>query len=105
MLLTAQIPQDLPDPSPYLPVQHLATVLREDHDVILQSYLTWVSLCQSFMAVLLPPGAFLKEDCLMGCWTSLPNPLLREPGQLRKDVDTSDKKRSAINHAFINHGW
>src|SRR5271157_2762258 len=35
ILLTAQIPQDLPNSSPDLSVQHLATVLRKDHDVIL----------------------------------------------------------------------
>src|SRR5262245_21696872 len=34
-LLAAQIPQDLADASPHPPVQHLATVLREDDDVIL----------------------------------------------------------------------
>ena len=28
------------------------------------SYLTWAWLCQSFMTVLLPLGAFLKEDRL-----------------------------------------
>src|SRR5271157_4849757 len=35
ILLPAQISQDLPDASPHPPVQHLATVLREDDDVIL----------------------------------------------------------------------
>jgi hypothetical protein len=30
----------------------------------LQSHLTWAWLCQSFMTVLLPLGAFLKEDRL-----------------------------------------
>jgi hypothetical protein len=35
ILLTAQIPKDLPDASPYPSVQHLVTVLREDYDVIL----------------------------------------------------------------------
>ncbi len=35
ILLAAQIPQDLPDAPPDSPVQHLATVLRENHDVIL----------------------------------------------------------------------
>src|SRR5271166_4815971 len=35
ILLSAQVPQDLPDSSPCLSVQHLVTVLRKDHDVIL----------------------------------------------------------------------
>ena len=35
ILLAAQVPKDLPDASSYPSVQHLATVLREDYDVIL----------------------------------------------------------------------
>ena len=52
----------LPMPRRILGLQHLATVLEEDYDVRLAVPLHVGLTLQSFMAVLLPRGAFLAGD-------------------------------------------